>query len=97
MFKADGDIDSYSQCPGSLGSCLRDGGRYTEALERYLGLWAPLNDDQSGMRPNVVAFTRPIALARIGECPGSLGRRSEAITKLTEASSRCRDLANATP
>ncbi|WP_433413069.1 helix-turn-helix domain-containing protein [Microtetraspora malaysiensis] len=85
MFKASGDIDSYSQCLGALGTCLRDAGRHTEALEQYLGLWDLLNDNRSGMRPSVVTFTRPIALARIGECLALLGHRSEAVLKLTEA------------
>ncbi|WP_281427105.1 ATP-binding protein [Nonomuraea ceibae] len=85
IFKAGGNIDAYSQCLGALGTCLRDAGQYPEALEQYLGLWALLDDDQSGMTPSAAAFTRPIALARIGECLGLLGHRSEAISKLTEA------------
>ncbi|MFI9550523.1 ATP-binding protein [Nonomuraea endophytica] len=85
MFKAVGDIDAYSQCLGALGSCLRDAGHYDEALRQYRDLWTLLNDDESGISPNVVTFTRPMALARIGECLGSLGYRAEAIIKLTEA------------
>jgi tetratricopeptide (TPR) repeat protein/transcriptional regulator with XRE-family HTH domain len=85
LFKANGDIDSYGQCLGTLGSCLRDAGRYTEALEQYLELWALLDDEKSGMTPGIVAFTRSIALARIGECLESLGHRAEAIAKITEA------------
>ena len=85
IFKANGDIDSYAQCLGALGTCLRDAGRFTEALQQYLDLWELLDDDQSGMTPGVVAFTRPIVLARVGECLGSLGRRAEAIAKITEA------------
>ncbi|MFC6084187.1 ATP-binding protein [Sphaerisporangium aureirubrum] len=85
MFKAGGDIDSYGQCLGALGTCLRDAGHHAEALEQYLGLLALLDDDRSGMTPGVAAFTRPIALARVGECLGLLGRGTEAITKLTEA------------
>ncbi|MFC7645680.1 hypothetical protein ACFQX6_37490 [Streptosporangium lutulentum] len=46
---------------------------------------ALLDDDHSGMTPSIAAFTRPIALARVGECLGSLGHRTEAIVKLTEA------------
>ncbi|WP_187414165.1 XRE family transcriptional regulator [Nonomuraea sp. PA05] len=84
-FKAGGEIDPYSQCLGSLGSCLRDAGRHTEALEQYLELLALLDDDRSGMTASVVVFTRPIVLARIGECLGLLGQRPEGITKLTEA------------
>ncbi|GAA4237199.1 transcriptional regulator with XRE-family HTH domain/tetratricopeptide (TPR) repeat protein [Streptosporangium album] len=85
MFKANGDIDAYCQCLGALGTCLRDAGHYAEALEQYLDLWALLNDDRSGMTPSIAAFTRPIALARVGECLGLLGHRTEAIIKLTEA------------
>jgi tetratricopeptide (TPR) repeat protein len=85
MFKAVGDIDSYGQCLGALGSCLRDAGHHAEALEQYLALLALLDDDRSGMTPSIAAFTRPIALARVGECLGSLGHRSEAIVKLAEA------------
>ncbi|MGW4796242.1 ATP-binding protein, partial [Nonomuraea sp. NPDC004297] len=48
MFKARGDIDSYSHCLGALGTCLRDAGRHTEALEQYLRLWGLLNDDRPG-------------------------------------------------
>ncbi|MFI9593759.1 ATP-binding protein [Nonomuraea sp. NPDC052265] len=85
MFKADGDLDSYCQALGALGSCLRDAGRHAEALRQYRDLQALLEDGRSGIRPSVVAFTRPIALARIGECLGLLGDRTEAIAKLTEA------------
>ncbi|WP_433347077.1 ATP-binding protein [Microtetraspora malaysiensis] len=85
MFKANGDIDAYCQCLGALGTCLRDAGHYTEALEQYRELWALLNDDRSGVTPNAAAFTRPITLARIGECLGLLGHRAEAIIKLTRA------------
>lgn len=87
MFRADGDIDAYCQCLGSIGTCLRDAGRHTEALEQYLDLLALLDDDQSGVTPSVAVFTRPIVLARIGECLGLLGHRAEAIIKLTEATS----------
>ncbi|MDP9847143.1 tetratricopeptide (TPR) repeat protein [Streptosporangium lutulentum] len=84
-FRASGDVDSYSQCLGALGTCLRDAGRHTEALAQYLDVLALLDDDHSGMTPSIAAFTRPIALARVGECLGSLGHRTEAIVKLTEA------------
>ncbi|AWS47122.1 helix-turn-helix domain-containing protein [Streptosporangium sp. 'caverna'] len=84
-FKADGNVGAYCQCLGALGTCLRDAGRHTEALEQYLGLLALLDDDQRGMTPSSMAFIRAIALARVGECLGLLGRRTEAIIKLTEA------------
>ncbi|MFD3941827.1 helix-turn-helix domain-containing protein [Streptomyces sp. NPDC058579] len=85
LFKACGDIDSYSQCLAALGTCLRDAGHHAEALRRYLDVEALLDDPASGVRPSVAAFTRPIVLARVGACLGSLGRRSEAIPKLVEA------------
>ncbi|MEU7890167.1 helix-turn-helix domain-containing protein [Microbispora bryophytorum] len=85
IHKANGDMDRYCQCLGALGTCLRDAGRHTEALEQYLDLLALLNDDRSGVTPSVAVFTRPIALARVGECLGLLGRRAEAIITLTEA------------
>ncbi|GAA4059946.1 ATP-binding protein [Nonomuraea soli] len=85
IFKADGDVEAYSHCLGSLGTCYRDAGQYPQALEHYLALWDLVNDDASGLLPNAAAFTRSIALARIGECLGLLGRRSEAIARLTEA------------
>ncbi|MEU6781225.1 helix-turn-helix domain-containing protein [Nonomuraea angiospora] len=83
--KANGDVDRYCHSLGALGTCLRDAGHYTEALERYLDLLALLNDDRSGTTPSVAATIRPIALARVGECLGLLGQRAEAIIKLTEA------------
>ncbi|NUR84078.1 MAG: tetratricopeptide repeat protein [Nonomuraea sp.] len=85
IFKADGDINAYAHCLGSLGTCLRDIGQYDRALERYLSLWDLVNDDASEMSPHEMAFIRPITLARMGECLGPLGRRPEAISKLTEA------------
>ncbi|MGW2013570.1 tetratricopeptide repeat protein [Streptomyces sp. NPDC001927] len=85
LFKSVGDMDSYCQCLGALGTCLRDAGHHAEALRRYLDLGELLQDPESGVRPTVAAFIRPIALARAGECLGSLGRRPEAITKLVEA------------
>ncbi|WP_203988547.1 ATP-binding protein [Sphaerisporangium rufum] len=82
---ANGDMDRYCHSLGGLGTCLRDAGDHTRALEQYLELLALLDDDRSGITPSVAAFNRPIALARIGECLGSLGRRAEAIARLTEA------------
>ncbi|MFI6479965.1 tetratricopeptide repeat protein [Nonomuraea sp. NPDC050663] len=85
MFRADGDMDAYSHSLGSLGTCFRDTGRYPQALEHYFKLWDLLNDEVSGVSPSNAAFSRPIVLTRIGECLGLLGRRTEAIGKLTEA------------
>jgi tetratricopeptide (TPR) repeat protein len=82
---ANGDMDRYCHSLGSLGTCFRDAGDHTQALRQYLDLLDLLNDDRSGVTPSVAAFTRPIALARVGECLGLLGNRSEAIIKLTEA------------
>jgi tetratricopeptide (TPR) repeat protein/transcriptional regulator with XRE-family HTH domain len=82
---ANGDMDRYCHSLGGIGTCLRDAGDHTKALQQYLDLLALLNDDRSGVTPSVAAFTRPIALARVGECLGLLGHRAEAISKLTEA------------
>ncbi|MFE2585382.1 helix-turn-helix domain-containing protein [Streptomyces sp. NPDC059378] len=84
MFKTIGDIDSYVQSHAHIANCLVDEGRYTEALERYLGLLALLDDPGSGMTPSVAAHCRPVALIRIGHCLGHLDRRAEAITTLSE-------------
>ena len=84
MFKAIGDIDSYVQSNAAITKYLFDEGRYAEALESYLGLLALLEDPESGMTPSVATHSRPLALIRIGQCLGHLGRRSEAITTLRE-------------
>ncbi|MEV4400044.1 helix-turn-helix domain-containing protein [Nonomuraea sp. NPDC049607] len=85
IHRSNGDMDRYCHSLGAIGTCLRDAGQHTEALEQYLGLLALLNDDRSGVTPSVAAVIRPIALARVGECLGLLGRRAEAIIELTEA------------
>ncbi|MEV6057134.1 helix-turn-helix domain-containing protein [Streptomyces sp. NPDC052107] len=84
MFKTIGDTDSYVQSNAAIANCLRDEGRYAEALEQYLGLLALMDDPGSGMTPSVAAHCRPVALVRIGHCLGRLGRRKEAITTLSE-------------
>ncbi|WSK01720.1 helix-turn-helix domain-containing protein [Streptomyces sp. NBC_01320] len=84
MFKTIGDIDSYVQSLACIANCLLDEGRYTEALEQYLGLLTLLDDPESGMTPSVATHSRPFALMRIGFCLGHLGRRAEAITTLSE-------------
>ncbi|MFD5412003.1 helix-turn-helix domain-containing protein [Streptomyces nojiriensis] len=84
MFRAIGDIDSYVQSNAAIAKCLFEEGRYAEALERYLGLLAVLDDPASGMTPSVVVHSRPLALLRIGSCLRHLGRRSEAISVLSE-------------
>jgi len=84
MFRTIGDIDSCVQCLAHIAHCRLDEGRYAEALEQYLGLLALLEDPESGMTPSVVTLSRPLALIRIGHCLERLGRRTEAITTLTE-------------
>ncbi|MFD4131333.1 NB-ARC domain-containing protein [Streptomyces goshikiensis] len=84
MFLAIGDMDSYVQSNAAIAKCLFEEGRYAEALERYLGLLAVLDEPASGMTPSVVVHSRPLALLRIGSCLGQLGRRTEAITALRE-------------
>ncbi|MFJ9207377.1 tetratricopeptide repeat protein [Streptomyces sp. NPDC102264] len=85
MFRTMGDSDSYVQSLTNIGNCLRDQGRYEEALRQFLQLRALIDDEGSGMTPNIAAHSRPVALIRIGECLAHLGRRTEAITTLGEA------------
>ncbi|MEU8265760.1 helix-turn-helix domain-containing protein [Sphaerisporangium sp. NPDC049002] len=85
MFKADADIDAYCQSLSNLGDCLVSDGRHEAALEHLLMVRALLDDEDSGMSPDIVSLTRPQVLARVGQCLGRLGRRAEAITTLTEA------------
>jgi tetratricopeptide (TPR) repeat protein len=85
MFKTAGDMDAYCQCVGAIGDALLEDGRYSEALEQLLKRYDLASEEGSGMTPTIAAFTLPYALARVGECLGSLGRRAEAITALTEA------------
>ena len=84
-FRAIGDVDAYCQCVGTVGACLLDNGRYAEALERFREMCDLAGDEESGMTPTIAAYTRPVAMGRIGHCQGLLGRRAEAITTLTEA------------
>ena len=49
------------------------------------------------MTPSIAALTRPHALARVGECLGLLGRRAEAITTLTEATSLMEQVQSSRP
>ena len=85
MFQAVGDADGYFQGLSTFGDCLREEGRYTEALEQFLRLLALADDEDSGMTPSIAASVRPYALIRVGRCLADLGRRGEAITTLTEA------------
>ncbi|MFD9476250.1 tetratricopeptide repeat protein [Streptomyces nojiriensis] len=84
MFRSIGDMDSYVQSNAAIAKCLFEEGRYAEALERYLGLLAVLDDPESGMTSSVVVHSRPLALLRIGSCLRHLGRRAEAISALSE-------------
>jgi len=84
-FKTLGDIDSYVQCLSLIGLCRCDEGRYSEALDYFRKTLALIDDEESGMTPAIAAQSRPYALLRIGQCLGALGRRTEAITTLTEA------------
>ena len=84
-FKTLGDIDSYAQCLSLIGLCRCDEGRYSEALDYFRKTLALIDDEESGMTPAIAAQSRPYALLRIGQCLGALGRRTEAITTLTEA------------
>ncbi len=84
-FKTLGDIDSYVQCLSLIGLCRCDEGRYSEALDYFRKTLALIDDEESGMTLAIAAQSRPYALLRIGQCLGALGRRTEAITTLTEA------------
>ena len=84
-FKTLGDIDSYVQCLSLIGLCRCDEGRCSEALDYFRKTLALIDDEESGMTPAIAAQSRPYALLRIGQCLGDLGRRTEAITTLTEA------------
>jgi tetratricopeptide (TPR) repeat protein len=85
MFKTIGDTDAYAQSVGTFGDCLRQAGRYAEALEEFLRLLALVDDEGVGMTPSIAANVRPYALIRLGRCLADLGRRPEAIATLTEA------------
>ncbi|MGW0593997.1 ATP-binding protein [Streptosporangium sp. NPDC002607] len=85
MFNAAADIDAYCQSLSLLGDCLLGDGRHEAALEQYLEVRALLDDEGSGMTADIVSFTRPQTLARIGHCLRLLGHRAEAIITLTEA------------
>ncbi|MFF3371437.1 helix-turn-helix domain-containing protein [Streptomyces sp. NPDC002680] len=84
MFRTIGDADAHVQCLAHIAHCRFDEGRHAEALEQYRGLLAVLEDPESGMTPSVVTLSRPLALIRIGHCLERLGRRTEAITTLSE-------------
>ncbi|MFF3410519.1 helix-turn-helix domain-containing protein [Streptomyces sp. NPDC002742] len=83
-FKALGDMDSYVQTLANVANCLRDEGRYAEALRQFRTALALMDGEASGMTPSVATHSRPFALIRIGQCLGHLGRRGEAITTLSE-------------
>ncbi len=84
-FDAIGDIDAYVQCLSLIGLCLRDEGRYAEALEQFRTALALIDDEGSGMTPTIAAQSRPDAHFRMAQCLGAIGRRAEAISALTEA------------
>jgi tetratricopeptide (TPR) repeat protein len=84
-FKTLGDIDSYVQCLSLIGLCRYDKRRYSEALDFFRKALALIDEEESGMTPAIAAQSRPYALLRIGQSLGALGRRTEAITTLTEA------------
>ncbi len=84
-FDAIGDIDDYVQCLSLIGLCRRDEGRYAEALEQFRTALTLIDDAGSGMTPTIAAQSRPYAHFRIAQCLEALGRRTEAISALTEA------------
>jgi tetratricopeptide (TPR) repeat protein len=78
-------MDAYQSCLRGLCECLLDAGRYNEALEQFLESQNLASYEGSEMTPSYATFARPYSLAQVGECLGLLGRRTEAITALTEA------------
>ncbi|WP_344217402.1 tetratricopeptide repeat protein [Nonomuraea bangladeshensis] len=80
MFKADSELEAYSQSLGLLGECLRGAGRHAEALELYTEMYELTSDENSGMTPSVAALTRPHARGAIALCLSELGRHAEALT-----------------
>jgi tetratricopeptide (TPR) repeat protein len=84
-FNAIGDIDAYVQCLTLIGLCHRGEGRYAEALEQFRTALALIDDEGPGMTPTIAAQSRPGAHFRIAQCLEALGRRTEAISTLTEA------------
>ncbi|MEZ7129032.1 tetratricopeptide repeat protein [Nonomuraea sp. AD125B] len=85
MFKADSELEAYSQSLGLLGECLRGAGRHAEALELYTEMYELTSDENSGMTPSVAALTRPHARGAIALCLSELGRHAEAIPAYIEA------------
>jgi tetratricopeptide (TPR) repeat protein len=84
-FNAIGDIDAYVQVLSLIGLCHRAEERYAEALEQFRTALALIDDEGSGMTPTIAAQSRPDAHFRMAQCLGALGRRTEAISALTEA------------
>ncbi|MFE7246017.1 tetratricopeptide repeat protein [Streptomyces sp. NPDC057580] len=85
LFEPLGDADAYFACLANIGHCLRDTGRYNQAVEHYRKALALADDPHSGMTPSIAAHLRADTLAHIGRCLGLLGRRREAIDMITEA------------
>ncbi|MEU5869444.1 helix-turn-helix domain-containing protein [Nonomuraea sp. NPDC047529] len=85
MFLADADIDAYAQSLNAVGDILAADGRHEAALAQFRQVMSLLDDDHSGMTPEIASYTRPHTLARIGHCLSLLGRPAEAITTLSEA------------
>ncbi|MGW1873650.1 tetratricopeptide repeat protein [Streptomyces sp. NPDC001975] len=85
MFKGLGDTDAYCSSLINLGLCLRDLGRYEEALENLREVVALAGDEGSGMTPGTAEFIRRHTLVPLGKCLALLGRRDEAIAALAEA------------
>ncbi|WP_329367836.1 helix-turn-helix domain-containing protein [Streptomyces sp. NBC_00669] len=83
-FRSMGDIDAYVQSLASIGGSLRAEGRHAEALETFRTGLAVMADEESRMTPTVMTQCRPLALIRVGQCLGELGRSAEAIATLTE-------------
>ncbi|MFJ5261339.1 ATP-binding protein [Streptomyces sp. NPDC088387] len=85
LFRPLGDMDSYTSCVTNVAHCLCDDGHYEEALKHYREVLDLVSDEKSGMTASIAVLARPHILAYYGNCLKLLGRRTEAITALTEA------------
>jgi tetratricopeptide (TPR) repeat protein/transcriptional regulator with XRE-family HTH domain len=84
-FDAIGNTDAYVRCLSLLGLCQRGEGRYAEALEQFRTALALIDDEGSGVTPTIAAQSRPDAHFRMAQCLEALGRRTAAISALSEA------------
>lgn len=85
VFNSLADPDAMYAGTTNLGHCLRDAGRHDEALEQLRRALALVSDPESKMTRSIAAYLRPHTLRLVGQCLALLGRRTEAIRTLTQA------------